>query len=182
MQHAVAFVDPAGFLIDEIQEVAAGLEAELFANGLLADGIERAGACGVDECEFVGDLNLRGDRRNAEGDAEFHGDFGVDFDDVAPDGKAFGGEIEAVDAEGQVLKNEVAVGRNLEAALEVVAFTEEFAAGGESGAFWIAHFEVEFAAEALSARRGSRDAAESARQQAEAIEKDLGPFGVHCKK
>jgi len=35
-------------------------------------------------------------------------------------------------------------------ALEAVAFAEEFAAGGESGAFWIVHFEMKFAAETLA--------------------------------
>jgi hypothetical protein len=80
------------------------------------------------------------------------------------------------------LKNEVAVGRNLEVALEAVAFAEEFAAGGESGTLWIAHFEMKFAAEALSARRGSRGEAEEASQKGEARERDLRPFSVHCKK
>jgi hypothetical protein len=31
-------------------------------------------------------------------------------------------------------------------------------------------------------RRGSRGEAEEAGQQAEAIEKDLRPFGVHCER
>ncbi len=71
MQHTVAFVEPAGFLIDEIEEVAARLKAELFADGLFADGIERASSRGINESKFVGDLNLGGDRGDAEGDAEF---------------------------------------------------------------------------------------------------------------
>ena len=71
MQHAVAFVEPAGFLINEIEEVTARLKAELFADGLFADGIERASACGISESKFVGDLNLRGDWGDAQGDAEF---------------------------------------------------------------------------------------------------------------
>ena len=105
----------------------------------------------------------------------------MDFDDVAPSGETFRGEVEAVDAERQILKNEVAVGWNLEAAPEAVAFAEEFAAGGESGAFWIVHFEMEFAAEALGTRRDSRCEAEYARQQAEARETDWGRSSVHRK-
>ena len=182
MQHAVAFVEPAGLLIDKIEEVAARLEAELLANRLLADGIECARARGVHEREFVGDLDLGGEGRDAEGDAEFHGDFGVDFDDVAPGGETFRGEIQAVDAERKVMENVVAVCRNLEAALEAVAFAEEFATGGEAGAFRIADFKMEFAAQALRARRASRGEAEKAGQEGEAIDKDLGPFTVHCKK
>ena len=179
MQDAVAFVKPTGFFVDEIEEVATGLEAELLADGLLANGIKRAGAGGVDEGEFVGDLNLCCDGRDAKGDAEFHRDFGVDFDYVAPDGEAFGGEVETVEAEGQVLKNDVAVGGNLEAALKTVAFAEKFAASGESGALRIADFEMEFAAEALGACGDSRGQAEEAGQQGEA---DLRPLSVHCNK
>jgi len=105
----------------------------------------------------------------------------VDFDDVAPSGETFRGEVEAVDAERQILKNKVAVGWNLEAALEAVAFAEEFAAGGESGAFWIVHFEMKFAAETLGARRGPRGETEEASQQVEARDTDWGPSSVHCK-
>jgi len=101
MQDAVAFVDPTGLLIDEIEKVAAGLEAELLANGLFTDGIESAGARWVDEGEFVSDLDLGGDWSDTESNTEFYGDFGMDFDDVAPGGETFGGEIEAVDAEGR---------------------------------------------------------------------------------
>jgi hypothetical protein len=113
-------------------------------------------------------LNLGGDRRNSEGDPEFHGNFGVDFDDVAPGGESFGGEAEAIDAEWQILKNEVAVGRNLETALEVVSCAEEFAFGGEAGTFRIADFEMEFTAEALGARGHRRDKAEERGQGSEA--------------
>jgi hypothetical protein len=76
----------------------------------------------------------------------------------------------------------MAVRGNLKPALKAVGFAEEFATGGEGGAFWIAHFEMKFAAEALSARRGSRGEAEEASQKGEAREKDLRPFSVHCKK
>jgi hypothetical protein len=38
---------------------------------LLAYGIERAGAGGVDEGELIGDLNLGGDGCDSESDAEF---------------------------------------------------------------------------------------------------------------
>ena len=105
----------------------------------------------------------------------------MDFDDVAPSGETFRGEVEAVDAERQILKNKVAVGWNLEAALEAVAFAEEFAAGGESGAFWIVDFEMKFAAETLGARRGPRGETEKASQQVEARDTDWGPSSVHCK-
>jgi hypothetical protein len=74
----------------------------------------------------------------------------------------------------------VAVGRNLEVALEAIAFAEKFAAGSKSGAFRIAHFEMEFAAEALGARGGCRGETESAREQADARETDSAPFSVHC--
>jgi len=182
MQYAVAFVDPAGFLIDEIEEVAARLEAELLANRLFADGIERAGARGVDESELIGDLHLSGDRGDTECDPEFHGNFGADFDDVAPGGETFSGEIKAIDSEGQVLKDEVSVGGNLESALEAVAFAEEATFGGEAGAFWVADFETEFAAEALGAGRDSGGEPEDACEEREACETEFGPLCVHCKK
>lgn len=105
----------------------------------------------------------------------------MDFDNVVPGGKTLRGEVEAVDAERQIQKNEAAVGWNLEAALEGVAVAEEFAAGGESGAFWIVHFEMEFAAETLGARRGPRGETEEASQQVEARDTDWGPSSVHCK-
>jgi len=122
---------------------------------------------------------LRGDRRNAKSDTEFYGNFGVDFDDVAPDGKTFGGEIEAIDAEGEILNDEVSVRGNLEAALEVVAFAEEFTFGGKAGAFGIADFEMDFAAKALGARWDRRGEQEQACQQVQARDKRLEAIGVH---
>jgi len=167
MEDTVAFVNPARLLVDEVEKIATGLEAELFADGLFSDGIQRAGAGRIDEGEFIGDLNLRGDRRNTEGDPEFNRDFGVDFDEVAPGGETFGGKIEAIDAEGQVLKDEMPVRGNLEAALEVVAFAEKFALGSKAGAFWVADFEMKFAAEALGAGGHGRHEAEEADQERE---------------
>ena len=179
MQHTVAFIQPAGFRIHQIEEVAAGLRAELLSDRLLADGIERSGARGIDQREIVGDLNLCGEGRDTESDAEFHGDFGVNFDDFAPRGKTFRGEVEAVDAERQILKNEAAVGRNLKTALEMVAFAEKFAPGGERRALWIANFEMNFAAQPLGVSRGCPSEAEEANQQRDA---ELEPFSVHRDK
>lgn len=155
------------------------MEAELFADGLFAHGIERTSARGIDEGEFIGDLDLCGDRRNAESDAEFYGDFRVDFDHVAPGGKTLGGEIEAVDAEGQVLKDEVAIRGNLELAPETVALAEEFAFGGKAGAFWIADFEMQFTTEALSAGGHRRGEAEERGQESEA---DWERFSRHYQE
>src|SRR6266702_6852028 len=103
----------------------------------------------------------------------------MDFNDVAPGGEAFGGDVKAVDAEGQVLQNEVSVGGNLEFALEAVALAEKFAAGGKRGTFGIADFEVEFATKALRARGDRRGEAEEASQGKEA---DLLRFCVHFQK
>lgn len=168
MQRTIALVKPAGFLIDQIEEVAAGLEAELFADGLPAHGIERTGARRVDEREFIGHLDLCGDRRDSKGNAEFYGDFGVDFDDIAPGGETFGGQVEAIDAKGQILKDDVAIRGNLELALETVALAEEFTLGSETGAFWIAYFEMEFATEALGAGGCRRGKAVKAGEEREA--------------
>jgi hypothetical protein len=89
----------------------------------------------------------------------------MDFHDVAPGGKAFGGEIEAVNPEGKVLKNDTAVGGDLEFTLEADTFAEEFASGGDRRAFRIADFEMEFAAEALCARGDSYGEVEEAGEQ-----------------
>jgi hypothetical protein len=179
MQHAVTFIQPAGFRIHKIEEVAAGLRAELLAYGLLADGIESAGARGVDQRELVGHLNLCGEGRDAESDAEFYGDFGVNFDDIAPCGETFRSEVEAVDAERQILKDEAAVGGNLKTALEAVAFAEQFALGRECRALWIADFKMKFATQPLGVRRDSRCEAEDAGKKRDA---ELEPFSVHCEK
>jgi hypothetical protein len=44
------------------------------------------------------------------------------------------------------------------------------------------HFEVHFTAQSLRIGRSSRGEREEARHQAEAREKDLRPFSVHCEK
>jgi len=103
----------------------------------------------------------------------------MDFQDVAPGGKTFGGETESIDAEGKILKDEVAVGGNLEAALETVAFTEKFTASSEACAFWIAYFDMKLTAETLGARGDSGGEEEQACQQTDA---DMGPFSVHCQE
>ena len=72
------------------------------------------------------------------------------------------------------------VGGDLEFALEAVAFAEEFATRRQRGAFWIADFEMEFAAEALGARGDSGSEEEQACQQGQAGEKNLDTFSVHC--
>ena len=97
----------------------------------------------------------------------------MDLDNVTPGGEACSGEVEAIDAERKILKNDVAVRGNLKTALEAVAFAEEFATGSEGRAFWIAELEMEFTAEALGARGDSGGEAEETGQQAEAGETDL---------
>jgi len=80
----------------------------------------------------------------------------VDFDDVAPSGETFRGEVEAVDAERQILKNEV--GRLLESGSGARSrcFAEEFAAAARVEPFGSCTFEMKFAAETLGVRRAPR--------------------------
>lgn len=77
------------------------------------------------------------------------------LDNITPRGKTFGSEIEAVDAKREILQDEVPVCGNLEIALVSVALAEEFATGRDAGSLGIAHFEMQFAAEALCASRDS---------------------------
>jgi hypothetical protein len=104
----------------------------------------------------------------------------VDFNYIAPGGETFGGKIETVDTERKILKNEVAVGGNLEAALEAVAFAEEFAAGGEAGPLGIADFEMNFATEALGVRGEAGGEKEETCQHRQAREKSLEATSDHC--
>src|SRR5215475_13613841 len=115
MQHTVAFVNPSGLFVDQIKKIESGLQTELLSDGLLADGKVRGGTCGVDESEFVGDLHLRGHGRDAQRDANLQRNLRVHLDDVAPGSKAFGAEVKAIDAKGQIVQHVVAIIGNLKA-------------------------------------------------------------------
>ena len=181
MKHAVAFVKPAGIFVYQIEEVAAGLHAELFADGLLADGEDGGSARGIDKRNFVGNLNLRGHGGDAEGDAKFHRHFGVHFDDFAPCRKTFSGQVQAVNAKRQILKHVMSIVGNFKRALEAVAFAEEFAAGSDGCALGIMDVQMQLAAEALRTYRRAQCQAEEAEQQGQPIEPVARSGQRHCK-
>ena len=181
MQHAVTFVEPAGRLVDEIEKVAAGLHAELVADGLLADGKHRGGARGVNERDFVGDLDLCCDRCDSKGDAEFHWDFGVEFDQLAPIGETLSFHVEAIDTEGQILQDVMPVIGNLECALEAVSFAEKFAASGERGALGIADVEMKLAAQTLGTDHGRSGTKERGCEQRKEMAKAIKRMRHHLR-
>ena len=153
VQHAVGFVEPAGLLIDEVAEISAGLRSHFLIDGLAPDGIDGAGAAGIDEGGGVGDLNLRGDGRNAKRDRHVQRNFGAKFHEIAPGSKAFGADGEAVDTEGQILRGVAAVESNLKGAMNLIGFAEQFGVGGQGCALRVAHFDAQFSARALAAKR-----------------------------
>src|SRR5262249_19495360 len=130
-----------------------------FADGLLADGIKRRGARGIDQGEFVGDLNLRGYGRNAERNAKLQWNLGTHVDHVAPRGEAFGGQAEAIHTKRQILQDVVAVIGDLKAALKRVSFAEKFATRRNTGTLRIANVQMQFAAQALCTCRAHRNEA-----------------------
>src|SRR5262245_23456477 len=109
MQDTVGFEQPSGLIGDQIQQITAWLRGGLLAYGLTAHSVERSRAIRVHESGRIVNLHLCRYRREAHGDCEVDGDFGANLDKVAPGGKTFGVQVEAIDAEGQVLSQVAAV-------------------------------------------------------------------------
>ena len=102
VQDTVGFIEPAGLLIDEVGEISSGLGGHFLINGFAADGIDGAGAAGIDQGGRVRHLNLGGDGGNAEGDGHVQRNFRAHFHEIVPRRKSFGADGEAVDTKRAV--------------------------------------------------------------------------------
>jgi hypothetical protein len=79
----------------------------------------------------------------------------VDFHDLAPGGEALRAESEAIDTEGKILQQVVALGSNLKGALKVVPLAEDYSTGRNPGALSIANLNPHLTALRLGRTLGT---------------------------
>jgi len=149
MENAVGFIKPAGLIVDGVRKRATGLSGAVFAEFFSTEGIDGARFGRIDQRSGVGDFNAGVDGGDAESDRDAHGNFAADFDKVGPLGEAFGGDGEAVHAEGKFGGDIFTFGGDGEFAFELVGFADELRGASGGAALRVFDFDAKFTALAL---------------------------------
>jgi hypothetical protein len=80
---------------------------------------------------------------------EVHRNFGAYIDQIAPGSESFGVDVEAIDAEREVLCGIAAILGDFEVAVELISLAEQFGVGGNGCAIGIVDLDAQFSADAL---------------------------------
>ena len=114
MQHAVGLQQPAGLIVDEVEQRAAGQRRQAVLQRVGADAIDVPGAVRIDQSFRIGDYHGGLDRRDAERDLQFLGNRGTDLHQFGKRRETGVLHAEAIHAERQPFDHQRAVALGIE--------------------------------------------------------------------
>jgi hypothetical protein len=106
MEHGVAFVEPSGLGVDEIDQRTAGQRRGTIGDELFVEMIGGTALLGIEQRAFGGYVDCRTSGGDAELDFVFGGERGTDLDEAVEWGESFMLDLEAIEAEGEVARDE----------------------------------------------------------------------------
>ncbi len=166
MENGVAFIEPAGLGVDEINHGAAGERCGAIGDGLLVEMIGDAGAVGVEERGSGGDVHSGADGGDAEFDDVLGGKRRADLDEAVEGSEAFQANLEAVAAEGEIADDGEAGIVGGKGAAELDSVAGEIDGGFDGLGVWAKDFEAKLSGVALAVDR-KRQKRESAEENCE---------------